>query len=102
MKVQRLNALVELDEAQRDQVFGIMARGSREYDPEMVIEGARGEIGATPGGDRQAAMLALLRPDQRVTYKAERQRRREEATKDMAAIGLALPPDWEMLGDDFR
>lgn len=102
MKVQRLNSIVPLDEAQRDQVFGVMARGSREYDPTMVLEGVQGDIGNTPGGDPQAAMLAVLRPDQRAAYDAERQRRRGEAAKDMEAIGLALPPDWDMFGEDFR
>lgn len=102
-KVQRLDAIVSLDEAQRDQVFGIMARGSREYDPKMVIEGASGTIGTTSGGDPQAAMLSVLRPDQRAVYEAERQRRRDEAAKNMEAIGLALPPNWEMFDDgNFR
>ncbi len=102
MKVQRLDAIVGLDEAQRDQVFGIVARGSREYDPAMVLEGARSEIGPTPSGNPEATMLSVLRPEQRATYEAEQQRRRESAAKDMEAIGLTLPPDWEMLGDGFR
>ncbi len=102
MKVQRLNSIVALDDAQRDQVFGIMARSSRDYDPSMALDGIRGEIGATPGGDRQAAMLSVLRPDQRAAYEAERQRRRDEASKDMESVGLSLPPNWEMLDDrDF-
>jgi hypothetical protein len=99
MKVQRLNSIVKLDDAQRDQVFGIMARGSKHYDPAMVLEGVTGEIGATPGGDRQAAMLAVLRPDQRAAYDAEQKRRRDAAAKDMEAIGLHLPADWQMLDD---
>ncbi|MDP9290802.1 MAG: hypothetical protein M3O82_00400, partial [Verrucomicrobiota bacterium] len=91
MKVQRLDAIVPLDEAQRDRVFGIMARNSKDYDPTMVLEGAGGQIAAAPTGDRQEAILSVLRPDQRAAYDAERQRRRDEAAKDMAAIGLALP-----------
>ena len=101
MRVQRLNSIVQLDETQRDQVFGVIARGSPEYDPAMVLEGPRGEIPATPGGDKQAAMLAILRPDQRAAYEAERQRRYTEAQKDAAAIGLTLPPDWEFLEEGF-
>lgn len=103
MKVQRLDSIVGLDERQRDQVFGVMARSSPDYDPRMVIEGASGEVGATPSGDRQQAILSVLTPDQRAAYEAERQRRREEANKDLEAIGLTLPPDWEMLDDsDFH
>jgi hypothetical protein len=103
MKVQRLDGIVGLDESQRDQVFGIIARSSRDYDPAMRLEGAGGEIGATPVGNRQAAILAVLRPEQRAAYEAERDRRRDEAATDLAAIGLTLPPNWEMLdGSDFR
>ncbi|MHA3775660.1 hypothetical protein ACXR0O_29450 [Verrucomicrobiota bacterium sgz303538] len=100
MRVQRLDSIVGLNETQRDQVFGIMARSSRDYDPSMVIEGVNGQIGATPAGDRQAAILSVLSPDQRVAYEAERQRRREAAEKDLAAIGLTLSPNWEMFDDN--
>jgi hypothetical protein len=102
MRVQRLDGIVGLDEAQRDQVFGIMARNSRDYDPQMVLEGTGGQISAAPTGNAQEAMLAVLRPEQRAAYDAERKRRREEAQKDLESIGLTLPPNWDMFGDDFR
>jgi hypothetical protein len=103
MRVQRLDSIVQLDDTQRDQVFGIMARGSRDYDPAMKLEGVGGEIGATAAaGDRQQAMLSVLKPEQRTAYEAERQRQRDEATKNMEAIGLTLPPTWDLLdGNDF-
>ena len=47
-------------------------------------------------------MLSVLRPEQRAAYEAERQRRRDEAAKNMEAIGLTLPPTWEMFDDNFR
>ncbi len=100
MKVERLDSMVELDDAQRDQVFGIMARGSRDYDPGMKLDGSGGEIGITPTGDVQQAMLSVLRPDQREAYEAERQKRRDDATREMEALGLSLPPEWDLL-DDF-
>lgn len=103
MRVQRLDSVVNLDDAQREQVFGLMARGSRDYDPAMKLEGVGGEIAPTPAGDRQAAMLSVLRPEQRAVWEAERQRRREEAAKDLEAVGMSLPPDWDLLDDmDFR
>lgn len=102
MKVQRLNDLVGLDETQRNQVFAIMARNSKDYDPAMVMEGAGMPIGAAVTGDRQAAVLSVLRPEQRAAYEAEQQRRREAATKDMEAIGLTLPANWEMFDDNSR
>jgi hypothetical protein len=97
MRVERVDSIVKLDDAQRDKVFGIMARGSSDYDPSMKLEGADGEIGATAGGNREQATLAVLRPDQRAAYEAERQRRRAEAEKDAAAIGLTLPEKWDLL-----
>ncbi len=102
MKMQRLNSIVGLDETQREQVFGIMARNSRDYDPSMNLEGTHGPIGATPGGNPREAMLSVLNPDQRAAYDAETARRRAEAVKNMEAIGLTLPANWEMLDEDFR
>lgn len=100
-RVQRLDNIVGLDDAQRDQVFGIVARSSKDYDPQMAIEGAGGEISSAPTGKPQDAMLSVLRPEQRAAYEAERKRRREVAAKDLEAIGLSLPPNWDMF-DDFR
>jgi hypothetical protein len=97
-KTQRLDHIVGLDEAQRDQVFGIMARGSRDYDPAMMLEDATGgNIAASPAGSGRDAVLSVLRPDQRAAYEAERQRRRQEAAKDLEAIGLTLPENWDLL-----
>jgi hypothetical protein len=102
-RTQRLDNIVKLDDAQRDQVFGIMARNSRDYDPAMKLEGGVGQIGATPAGDARQAMLSVLRPDQRAAYEAEQQRRRQEARKDMEALGLSLPAEWDALDmEDFR
>jgi len=100
-QVQRLDSIVQLDDAQRDQLFGIMARGSKDYDPAMALENATGAIGPTVSGNRQDAMMALLRPEQRAAYEAERERRRVEAAKNLEAVGLSLPADWEMLIDGF-
>ncbi len=99
MKVQRLDSIVQLDDTQRERVFGIMARGSKDFEPTMKLEGANGEIAATSGGDRQAAMLAILKPEQRTAYEAEQKHRRDEAAKNMESVGLTLPPDWQMLDD---
>ena len=101
LKMQRLNAIVGLDEAQREQVFGIMARNSRDYDPSMGLEGAHGPIGPTPAGNPHEAMLSVLRPDQRAAYEAETARRRTEAAKNMEAVGLTLPPNWEIWDENF-
>lgn len=99
MKVERLDQVVGLDDAQRDQVFGIMARSSKDYDPQMQLEGGVGGIDRTATGNPREAVLSVLRPEQREAYEAERQRRRDEAQKDMNAMGLALPAGWETLDE---
>ncbi len=102
-KVARLDGIVHLDEAQRNQVFGIAARSSRDYDPAMKLEGIDENAGATSSSNRPGAILSVLRPDQRAAYAAEQQRLRDEAQKDAASIGLSLPPDWSPLdGSDFH
>lgn len=96
-RTERLNSVVNLDAAQRDQVFGIMARKSGDYDPAMKLEGGAGEIGGAPAGNTRDAVLSVLRPDQREVYQADARRRRDEAAKDLQAIGLSLPDNWDPL-----
>jgi predicted nucleic acid-binding Zn-ribbon protein len=93
-KTERLHSIVPLDDTQRDQVFGIMARNSRDYMPSMQLEGGVSEIAPGQTGDREQAILSVLRPDQRVAYQQEMQRRREAVASEYKAIGLALPADW--------
>lgn len=99
-KVQRLDEIVTLDDGQRDQVFGIMARNSKDFDPAMGLEGAGGTIGGTTGANPRDAVLSVLRPDQREAYEAGRRQRLDEARKDMESVGLTLPPDWETPDED--
>ena len=98
-KVARLESIVQLDDAQRDRMFGIMARASRDYDPALKLEGVTGDIGRETSADRQQAILAILRPDQRTIYQTELQRRREVADKNMQTMGLTLPASWDPLDD---
>ena len=95
MKVSRLDAIVGLDEAQRGQVFGVLARSSRDFDPTMQFEGLGTETGAlTTGKSKQDAILSVLTPQQRESYQAEREKQRAAAQKEMEQIGLSLPADW--------
>jgi hypothetical protein len=104
MRTERLDAIVKLDDAQRDQVFGHMARHSPDYDPAMKLEGASGEIETIGrGAGHRDAFFSVLRPEQRAAFMAEQHRRRESAQKDKEAIGLTLRPDWDPLDmENFR
>jgi hypothetical protein len=96
-KVTRLDSIVTLDETQRGQVFGVMARGATDFDPAMQFEGLGTETAALPSGkSKQDAILAVLRPEQQQAYEAARTARREEAQKEMEGIGLTLPEDSKM------
>lgn len=96
-RVAQLNEVVALDEAQKDQVFSLMARSSRDFDPNMQLEGLGQETSAlSTGQSRDEAILNVLHPEQRQQYEAERMRRRAQAEADMSELGLRLPEDWDM------
>jgi hypothetical protein len=95
MKVTRLDAIVSLDDAQRGEVFGVMARGARDFDPAMQFEGLGTDRGAlATGQSKQDAVLAVLRPDQRQIYQDEQEKRRMAARQEMESLGLTPPADW--------
>lgn len=104
MRLARLDGIVGLDETQRDQVFALMARNSRDYDPSMQFDGVdQSALSSLPAGNSRDAVLSVLRPDQRQAYEAHQRQRRAEAARELGEIGLALPPDWDSLDDDdFR
>lgn len=98
MKVTRLDSIVGLDDAQRGQIFGVMARGSRDFEPTMQFEGLGTDSAAlTSGQSKQDAVLAILRPDQRQAYDAAQEKRRADAQKEMESMGLTLPNNWSAL-----
>jgi len=96
-QVQRINNLVQLDPAQTDQLFGIMAQSSPDYDSSIRLEGATGEIAPANLHPRDA-LKSVLRPDQLAKYEEARQRRFLEASREMNKLGVELPADW----DDFE
>lgn len=100
-KVQRLSEFVELDEAQKDRIFVLMARGSPDFDPSMQFEGLGADTGRlVPGQSRDEAVLSVLRPEQRETYEEVRRQRLEEARKELSDLGLTLPDDWNLFDED--
>ena len=100
-KVSRLHREVELDEAQQDQVFAIMARSSPDFDSSMQFEGLGDDTAKlAPGQSRNDAIMAVLRPDQRQQYEERRVARRQEAEQDLRESGLKLPANWDMFEDD--
>jgi hypothetical protein len=100
-RVTRLHDMVGLDDAQQDQVFALMARSSRDFDPSMQFEGLSADTTPLPPGEsRDQAIRALLRPEQRQKYEEKSLTRRIEAEKDLREMGLKIPANWDMLADD--
>jgi hypothetical protein len=99
-KVERLHSTVGLDEEQKDQVFAIMARSSRDFDSQMQIEGVTADAAKASREDRDAAIMAVLRPDQQATYEQWRAERRAVAEQEFAEIGVRMPEGWDALGSD--
>ena len=96
MKVTRLDEIVDLDETQRGQMFGLMARGSRDFDPAMRFEGLGDDTGPIPKcKPGQDAILSILTPAQRDAYQADRDQKRDAARKEMESMGLSLPDGWD-------
>ncbi|MGI8603286.1 MAG: hypothetical protein ACR2OZ_09835 [Verrucomicrobiales bacterium] len=99
-KVDRLNAVVALDDTQQDQVFALMARSSRDFDPAMKLDGLGGDTTLlAPGQSRDEAIMAVLRPEQKTAYEQHRARQRQEAEERMNEMGLKLPSTWDFFQD---
>lgn len=95
MKVTRLDSIVKLDDSQHSEIFSVMARGARDFDPSMQIEGmSESKDSLSTGKSKQDAIFDILTPTQREAYDNHRNEKRSEAQKDMEAIGLTLPDDW--------
>ena len=100
-RVSRLNSVVALDDAQQDQVFALMARSSPEFDPSMQFEGLTSDTAKlAPGQSRDEAILEVLRPGQRQQYEDHRTARRLEAQQEFSDVGIRLPDNWDMFGDE--
>ncbi|MDA7684369.1 hypothetical protein N9097_00635 [bacterium] len=98
----RLDNIVALDSDQHFKLFGVMARGSEDYQEGMEFDGMDSGIGQLDRDGRNAAIESVLRPDQREVLETHRAEREAEAQREMSKIGLSLPKDWDLLeGDRF-
>ena len=97
-RVFRLHQAVQLDEAQQDRVFSIMARSSPDFVPGTKLDIPAGNDARviTHGQDRDKAILEVLRPEQRRQYESYRLRQRQEAEKEAAEMGIKLPANWDL------
>jgi hypothetical protein len=99
-RLHRLDEAVDLDEGQLDEMFAVVARGSRRYEPGMEFDGMGADTSPLEGRARDAAIRRVLRPDQLELYDGYQEERRMDAEREMARIGMTLPRDWELLDDE--
>jgi hypothetical protein len=99
-KDERLNNIVTLDEPQKDQVFSIMARSSRDFDPQMQLEGVTADAQPSSIDDRNADIRNVLRPDQQTTYDNWQTEQRTRSEQEAAEIGIKMPQGWDPMDAD--
>ena len=98
----RLDQIVELDEEQHFELFGVLARGSDDYRDGMEFDGMESGTSQLDQSGRNRAIEDVLRPEQRDLLEAHREERLKKAESDMAKMGLTLPKNWDALeGDRF-
>ena len=97
----RLDEMVDLDEAQQDQVFGILARGAEDYQPgKFDYDGMGADQSALDRRARDEAIRSVLRPEQQLQFDERQAARRAEAEAEMRRVGLTLPNNWDLLERD--
>ncbi len=99
-KVERLHQTVQLDEAQKDQVFSIMARSSQDFDPSMQLEGVSADAPLANREGRDEAIRQVLRQDQQSSYDNWKTERRTKAELEANEMGFQLPANWDSLNGD--
>ena len=99
-RLHRLDNLVDLDPAQEDQLFYLMARSSDSYIPSMEIEGMTGSTLPIDPIGRIEAIRGVLRPEQLESFDTHRRERRADAEREMLEVGLRLPDDWDLFDED--
>jgi Spy/CpxP family protein refolding chaperone len=85
----RLGQRLNLTEQQKDQVFGIMVKSS---DPNLEVEtGTGAEAPSAANADRDAAIKAILTPEQRAIYEQDAAREQERRDRWRGMFGGRRP-----------
>lgn len=100
-KLHRLHDVVDLDTSQQDAAFLLFARGSKDYEQGMAVDGMSGAQAGLGVEQRNAEVMSLLRPDQQAQYETYQAEQREEANRELQEMGLKLPSDWDLFEDDL-
>ena len=98
----RLDHIVSLSSEQHEQLFGVMARGAKDYRDDIDFDQVGDQQGQLTRRERDQEIRRILDADQRAQFDTHLQERRNEAESDMRRMGMTLPRDWDLLeGDTF-
>jgi hypothetical protein len=87
-KMERMNRSLNLDEAQKDQVFSILVKSNPDYDPSLSVEGVAVTAGSeAPSLKEEEAIASVLRPDQMDEWKAYQEKQNAEKSRMTNALG---------------
>lgn len=91
-QLERMNTSLNLDETQKDQMFHVLVRTDKDYDPSMQMEGVADPGGAAVPESRDEAIAAILNPEQNEKYQAQQKERSRREGGFFRALGLPGPP----------
>jgi hypothetical protein len=97
-RVEGLTSSLNLDQTQQDQVFDIMVKSDKNYDPSMQLEGVANPSVQASSGDlsRDDAIMAVLNPEQKQKYESQQKERKQRSGGFWKALGLpGRAPDEE-------
>ena len=88
-KIETMSTSLNLDESQKDQMFHVLVRTDKNYDPAMQMEGiATTADGTVATESRDEAISAILNPEQQQKYEAQRAQKKQREGGFFKALGL--------------
>ena len=100
-KLKRLDDIVSLDDDQHSQLFGVLVRGAEDYRPEVKPEGFTGEETPLDRAGRDAAIEAVLQPEQRAALQKHQAERTQKLAEQWEKYQLAPPKNVDALEGDI-
>lgn len=86
-QIDRMNKSLGLDETQKDEMFQILVRSDKDFDPSMQLEGVTGGSGVPNPLSRDEAIAAILNPEQKEKYQSQQQERAKRFEGFRRALG---------------
>ena len=86
-QLDRMSKSLNLDEAQKDQVFDILVKKSPQYDPALAVEGVNAGVELDTQKSQDEAIAEVLRPEQMEDWNKLQERQQNEKKRWSDALG---------------